>query len=477
MYVCIIFRKGVYDFLTNQNKKYITKRKKILLTGWKVSPEADNQIGQLLYYLTAVQLRQNKWCLIVDLSSPDGCSINDGIDLHTCSLSYVSVGDIAASILHYGRRALIAKTDIKQVYRQLPVHPQDCNLLSMRWQGSLFVDCSLPFGLHSAPLILSAVADALEWIARSRGATNIFHYIDDFIMVGSPQSEVCELSLRIFAHTCDTLGMPIAHEKTKGPATRLTVLGIELDTLAMEMRLPSEKLERLSTLLKHWRGRKADFRKDLKSLAGMLQHACNVVHPSCTFLRRVYELLARMHSYKSHYSVRLNTECQADLEWWVSFLGAWNGTSILRPLRAASPEVELWSDALGSWGCGAYWCGLWFQDPWGHLPIATQGIAAKELFPIVVASVLWGHAWTGCTVCCYCDNKAVVDLINNQSARDALLCHLMCCLFFASARYDFDMYTLAPSTLALILLHTNPLFRLLFITPSVTYPSIPGCIM
>lgn len=167
----------------------------------------------------------------------------------------------------------------------------------------------------------------------------------------------------------------------------------------------------------------------------MLQHACNVVRPGCNFLRHVYELLARTHSYKPHYSVRLNTECQADLEWWVSFLGACNGTSILRPLRAASPEVELWSDASGSWGCGAYWCGLWFQVPWGHL----RSIAAKELFPIVVASVLWSHAWTGCTVCCYCDNKAIVNVINNQSARDALLYHLMCCLFFASARYDFDM--------------------------------------
>ena len=252
---------------------------------------------------------QNKWRLIVDLSSPDGCSVNDSIDHHTCSLSYISVGDIAASILHYGRGALMAKTDIKQAYRQLPVHPQDRHLLGMRWQGSLFADCSLPFGLRSAPLIFSAVADALEWIVRSRGFTSIFHYIDDFIVVGPTESEVCELSLHTLTQTCDILGMPIAHEEMEGPATRLTVLGIELDTAAMEMRLPSEKLERLSTLLKYWRGRKAGSRKDLESLARMLQHACNVVRPGRTFLRRVYELLARTYSYKPHYLVRLNAEC------------------------------------------------------------------------------------------------------------------------------------------------------------------------
>ena len=225
----------------------------------------------------------------------------------------------------------------------------------MRWHGNLFADCSLPFGLRSAPLIFSAVADALEWIVRSRGVTSIFHCIDNFIVVGPPESEVCELSLRTLTQTCDILGVPIAHEKTEGPATPLTVLGIELDTAAMEMRLPSEKLERLSTLLKYWRGRKAGSRKDLESLARMLQHACNVVRPGRIFLRRVYELLARTYSYKPHYLVRVNAECQADLGWWVTFLEAWNGTLILRPLRAATPEVELWSDASRSWGRGAYW--------------------------------------------------------------------------------------------------------------------------
>ena len=64
----------------------------------------------------------------------------------------------------------------------------------------------------------------------------------------------------------------------------------------MEMRLPPEKLERLSTLLKHWYGRKVGSHK-------VLQHACNVVRPDYTFLRSVYELLARTHRYKPHYSV------------------------------------------------------------------------------------------------------------------------------------------------------------------------------
>ena len=35
-----------------------------------------------------------KWRLIVDLSSPKGASVNDGISKELCSLSYVHVDDI-----------------------------------------------------------------------------------------------------------------------------------------------------------------------------------------------------------------------------------------------------------------------------------------------------------------------------------------------------------------------------------------------
>ena len=32
-----------------------------------------------------------KWCLIVDLSAPEGFSVNDNIDETLCSLSYISI--------------------------------------------------------------------------------------------------------------------------------------------------------------------------------------------------------------------------------------------------------------------------------------------------------------------------------------------------------------------------------------------------
>ena len=70
---------------------------------------------------------------------------------------------------------LMAKMDIKQAYRNIPVHPTDRYLIGMRWESRIFVDKTLPFGLRwSAPLLFSAVADALAWIMPR--STSSFKY-------------------------------------------------------------------------------------------------------------------------------------------------------------------------------------------------------------------------------------------------------------------------------------------------------------
>ena len=55
-------------------------------------------------------------------------------------------------------------TYVKEAYRMIPVHPHDQHLLRVRWNDSYYVDRILPFRLHSALKIFSAVADALQWI-------------------------------------------------------------------------------------------------------------------------------------------------------------------------------------------------------------------------------------------------------------------------------------------------------------------------
>ena len=53
----------------------------------------------------------------------------------------------------------------------------------------------LPFGLRLAPKILNALADALERCVAKKGVDHIYHYLDDFIVVGPPDNETCSYYL------------------------------------------------------------------------------------------------------------------------------------------------------------------------------------------------------------------------------------------------------------------------------------------
>ena len=58
-----------------------------------------------------------KWRLILDLSSPDGASVNSGIDKGLCSLTYASVDEAARHVIQLGWGALMVKVDIKVAYQ------------------------------------------------------------------------------------------------------------------------------------------------------------------------------------------------------------------------------------------------------------------------------------------------------------------------------------------------------------------------
>ena len=184
----------------------------------------------------------DKWRLIVDLSSPIHHSVNDGISPELCSLVYAKVDDAVQHILRLGRDTLLAKIDLKNAYRIVPIHPQDHHLLAVSWDGHTYVDRALPFGLRSAPKIFSAVADTIAWALHQVGVKQQIHYLDDFLLIGSPGTDEGLRALTVTLNTLNHLGVPVAEHKTEGPCCALVFLGILIDTTTFELRLPQEKL-------------------------------------------------------------------------------------------------------------------------------------------------------------------------------------------------------------------------------------------
>lgn len=378
--------------------------------------------------------KPGKWRLIVDLSSPRKASVNDGIDKDMCSLSYVTIDHIVDELLLIGPGALMAKVDIKQAYRIIPVHPDDRHLLAVQWEGQTMVDKVLPFGLRSAPIIFTAVADALQWVMSKKGVCPVFHYLDDFITLGPPQSERCQCNLQTLIQTCKKVGVPLEEDKCEGPTPVLTFLGMELDSIRREIRLPRDKLERLRKLLAEWEGRKAGKKRELLSLIGSLQHASKAIRQGRSFLRRLITLSTVVEDLDKF--VRLNISARSDIRWWSVFAAQWNGTSMLIRFDKANPQFVVTSDASGSWGCGAFEGTRWFQFQWPDTMPASH-ISVKEMMPIVLSAALWGQHWAEKSVRFLSDNSAVVALINSGSSRENSLMHLMRCLSFIMAKYNF----------------------------------------
>ncbi|KAL5457463.1 hypothetical protein EMCRGX_G034726 [Ephydatia muelleri] len=234
------------------------------------------------------------------------------------SIHYSSVDDTVALLSQYGQDALMAKVDLKAAFRLIPVRAADWVHLGICWRDQFYVDTCLPFGLRSAPALFNHYAEALHWIMANRHGAQLLHYLDDFLLVGPPGRDTCQEAMSRMLMVCDHLGIPVASEKLEGPTTALTFLGIVLDTSAKQLRLPPDKLEELTGLIRCWLGRHKATKRELLSLIGKLSFAAKVVPAGRLFLRRLIDLSTTARQL--HHHVTLNAEARADIKWWEDFL-------------------------------------------------------------------------------------------------------------------------------------------------------------
>jgi len=217
--------------------------------------------------------KPGKLCLIVDLSSPMDASVNDGISPDLASSLYASIDHFAALIVMEGKGSFLVKADIKEAYRMVPVHPEDQH---QKWEGVIFMDKTLPFGLRSAPKIFSVVADAAQSILKKEGVNSGLHYLDDYIFVASDQSSAMAQKCTLI-NTFTRLGIPLEQSKLEGPSSCLSFLGIEVDTDNLQLRLPHGKLVDLVETLEYCIEQESLRKNVLEHLTDLLQFATKVV--------------------------------------------------------------------------------------------------------------------------------------------------------------------------------------------------------
>ena len=92
----------------------------------------------------------------------------------------------------------------QRFYRIVPVHPNDQPLLV---EGALYIDSALPFGLRSAPI--PSLVDSLEWRLIRMGLQQLFHYLDNFLILVPLQSSQCKEVLQVILRGFGRLGVPV----------------------------------------------------------------------------------------------------------------------------------------------------------------------------------------------------------------------------------------------------------------------------
>ena len=183
-----------------------------------------------------------------------------------------------------------------------PVHPNDWHLLGMKWNGQYYFDMRLSMGSRSSPYNFDTIGQAVEFICRVNYLVEIIeHLLDDFITVKPSDSP--PIVLQVIKFVFQKLGIPLAEDKVFGPTTCLDFLGITLDTLLMEARLPQDKVEKFRALIATFTTCKKCTKRELLSLVGSFSFACKVIVPGRTFLSRMIRLSCTVKEL--HYHVYL----------------------------------------------------------------------------------------------------------------------------------------------------------------------------
>ena len=351
--------------------------------------------------------------LINHLSWPPGSSVNDGISDSEATISYDAFDCAIRDLLSAGVGSLMAKLDLKDAFRHIPVRPADWHQMGFCWGGKFYYNVVLAFGLRSAPYIFNLFSEALHWIIQHHIPAHIRHYLDDFLLLFDPSfpPSRCSAAVEWVMGLGRELGLVFQDSKTVWPATQIEFLGLELDSVAMEARLPPDKLVFLKSLLQDWSVKRLACLREVQELAGFLQFVSQVIPCSRSFLRRIIDFSMRFQS--PFQRLYITKGVKADIHWWRTFCTPWNGVRLLSP---SLPVVDVHTDASGRKGIGGICQSEWFSS---RVPrrYHNRDIQFKEVFAILHAILCWGSAWANHHLTFYCDNQAVVAWLTSGTCR------------------------------------------------------------
>ena len=255
--------------------------------------------------------------LIFHLSYPrgKGLSVNENTPKEDCSVQYPDFANAIRLCMKVGAGAKIAKSDMKSAFRKLGIKPEHFRYLIMKAESPIdgkvyyFVDKCLPFGASISCLHFQRFSNAIRHIVKSRTVQDLVNYLDDYFFVAL-LALACNNQVKTFLAVCHEVNFPVSLEKTFWASTKLTFLGMLIDTIRQVVMIPTEKIRKALDSISLILGKGKTTIKQLQKLCGLLNFICRCVIPGRAFTRRLY---AKTSHLLPHHHIRVSCEMKLDL--------------------------------------------------------------------------------------------------------------------------------------------------------------------
>jgi len=268
----------------------------------------------------------------------------------------------------------------------------------------------------------------------------IIHYLDDFLLVLPPGSELQRYS-DVFSELSARVGFSIKVIKNEeGSIARFA--GIKIDTETMVIRLPTKKLQKAQDLVQNALPRRSAMLLELQKITGYLNFVSTVVPLGCTFLRRHYNMELYCAAGGRYYRRCLSTEARQDLIWWQDVLRGEPRRSI--PTREQE-TISTWADGSCTKGIGAFYkcatqplpqvdSAFAIELP-SNLSRRREHINTQEMRAVEQGLLHWVERWRGHSVIVHMDNQTEAYGIANGTTRGKSMAVLRTCMLPATRYY------------------------------------------
>ena len=363
---------------------------------------------------------KDKFRVILDMSFPLGSSVNSHIprmsfDGAPYKLKLPTALDLAEHIARKGPGCYMYKLDVPRAYRQLPIDPLDWPLTGIEWDGEIYIDKSVPFGLRHGAMFCERITTAICYSAKTNFDAAVEAYIDDMGGVSINDLVQAELDYRNVCSTVVKLGLNLALDKCVGPSRVMSWTGTTFNSVTMTMKIDDDKIVETLAYAEALLDRTDISLGDMETFIGKIQHCLKFCPGGRRFLNRVLQMRREMNECDTY---ELTVGAPEDIKWFIAFLQEFNGQAVIRSQYI--PSVVIYIDACLT-GAGAVWVEERYTSyEWPAFMKAWEvNINDLEMFNLLVTLRKWKNKMKGKTCLIYCDNNtSVLSMTSGRASND-----------------------------------------------------------